>query len=241
MSKCETHITWRGGVENQLQVDRLLLGDCLELLKTIPTKSVDLVLTDPPYNINLVPQRGTTSAIEGDNMSGEDFTAFLTDVFRECFRVLKDDRSLISFMGWQTVSSFERALLGAGYKIKSMPIWVKNNFGIGYYTRPQYEPMYLCFKGTPETPERPISDVLQYPKVNKQIHSCQKPVELLSKLISTFSKEGDVILDPFIGSGTTAVSAIKTGRHFVGMEIAPDCFQQASERVSAEISQIRLF
>lgn len=230
-----------GGTENTLQVDNLLLGDCLELLKTIPTGSVDLVLTDPPYNINLVPQRGTTSAIEGDNMSAEEFTSFLTEVFRECFRILKDDRVLISFMGWQTVSSFERALLGAGYKIKSMPIWVKNNFGIGYYTRPQYEPMYLCFKGTPATPEKPISDVLQYPKVNKQIHSCQKPVELLSKLIATFSEEGAVVLDPFIGSGSTAISAIKTGRHFVGMEIAPDCFQQASERVSAEISQIRLF
>ena len=97
MSKCGAHITRGGGVENQLQIDHLLLGDCLELLKTIPTESVDLVLTDPPYNINLVPQRGTTSAIEGDNMSGEDFTEFLTDVFRECFRVLKDDRSLRAY------------------------------------------------------------------------------------------------------------------------------------------------
>lgn len=199
------------------------------------------MLTDPPYNINLVPQRGTTSAINGDNMTTEEFVSFLTDVFRECYRTLREDRALVSFMGWQTVSSFERALLAAGFSIKSMPIWVKNNFGIGYYTRPQYEPMYLCFKGTPPTPEAPISDVLQYAKVNKQIHSCQKPVELLSKLIVTFSAEGGVVLDPFIGSGTTAISAIKTGRHFVGMEIAPAHFQQAIERVEAEISQTRLF
>lgn len=90
-------------------------------------------------------------------------------------------------------------LRAAGFQIKSMPIWVKNNFGIGYYTRPQYEPMYLAIKGNPPPPDTAISDVLNYPRVVKQVHTCEKPIPLLQRLISTFSREGDVIFDGFAG------------------------------------------
>ena len=89
----------------------------------------------------------------------------------------------------------------AGFQIKSMPIWVKNNFGIGYYTRPQYEPMYLAIKGNPPPPDTAISDVLNYPRVVKQVHTCEKPIPLLQRLISTFSREGDVIFAGFGGGG----------------------------------------
>lgn len=140
-------------------------------MASVPTESVDLVLTDPPYNINLAPQRGTFEAIQGDNMSPEEFSSFLEAIFSECYRALKPDTILISFMGWQTIPIFEWALTAAGFSIKSMPIWVKNNFGIGYYTRPQYEPLYLCFKGTPPTPETPISDVLHQRWRSKSIHA----------------------------------------------------------------------
>lgn len=207
----------------------------------MPAESVDFVITDPPYNINLNPQRGTTEAIQGDNMEPEEFYHFLERTFSECYRALKPDTIAVSFMGWKTIPIFERALTAAGFSIKSMPIWVKNNFGIGYYTRPQYEPLYLCFKGTPPTPATPISDVLQYAKVAQQIHSCQKPVSLIAKLIATFSPEGGLVLDPFIGSGTTAVAAIQTSRHFLGFEIAPEHYATAKERVEAESAQYRLF
>lgn len=234
--------TERGGASCQpLQIDQIAEGDALELMASVPTESVDLVLTDPPYNINLAPQRGTFEAIQGDNMSPEEFSSFLEAIFSECYRALKPDTILISFMGWQTIPIFERALTAAGFSIKSMPIWVKNNFGIGYYTRPQYEPLYLCFKGTPPTPETPISDVLQYSKVAKQVHSCQKPVPLISKLIATFSPEGGLVLDPFMGSGTTAVAAINTSRHFLGFEIDPQHLKGARERVAGEAAQYRLF
>lgn len=125
-------------------------ADCITAMRTMPNECVDMVLTDPPYNINFVPQRtAERGAILNDNLSAADFEKLLGDYFAECYRLLKPDTFAISFMSWATIPAFEKAIRAAGFQIKSMPIWVKNNFGIGYYTRPQYEPMYLAIKGTP--------------------------------------------------------------------------------------------
>ena len=105
------------------------------------------------------------------------------------FRELQNVRD---FMGWQTVSSFERALLGAGYKIKSMPIWVKNNFGIGYYTRPQYEPMYLCFKGTPETLD-PLACLFE--TIRRDLHSYKVPPGFYGNNFGPTSKYSTLTMD----------------------------------------------
>lgn len=175
-------------------------ADCITAMRTMPNECVDMVLTDPPYNINFVPQRtAERGAILNDNLSVADFDKLLGDYFTECYRLLKPDTFLVSFMSWATIPAFEKAIRAASFQIKSMPIWVKNNFGIGYYTRPQYEPMYLAIKGNPAPPETAISDVLQYARVVKQVHTCEKPMPLLQRLIGTFSHEGDVIFDGFAG------------------------------------------
>jgi site-specific DNA-methyltransferase (adenine-specific) len=96
-------------------------------MKQIPDKSIDLVLTDPPYNINLKPQRQKTQAIENDNMTQEDFIEFIDNYFRECDRILKDDTFIITFLGRPTIPEF-RSVCDKYFTLKSMPIWVKNNF-----------------------------------------------------------------------------------------------------------------
>jgi DNA modification methylase len=110
-------------------INKVHCADCLEFMKQIPDKSIDLVLTDPPYNINLQPQRGLTDAIENDNMLSEDFIEFIDKYFSECKRILKDDTFLITFLGWSTIPEF-RQVCDKYFTLKSMPIWVKNNFGI---------------------------------------------------------------------------------------------------------------
>ena len=107
-----------------LELNKIHLGDCLELMKQIPDKSIDLVLTDPPYNINLKPQRGLTDAIENDNMSKDDFIIFLDRYFSECNRILKDDTFIISFLGRSTIPEF-RSVCDKYFELKSMPIRVK--------------------------------------------------------------------------------------------------------------------
>lgn len=166
--------------------------DCIKAIATLPNECIDFVLTDPPYNINFssLHRKEKFEVIANDNLSDEDFDKLLNDYFKECFRVLKKDSFLITFMGWSSIPAFNKALANAGFTIKSLPIWVKNNFGLGYYTRPQYEPMYLCMKGNPKPPKTAISDVLQYAKVQDLVHSCQKPIPLLVKLIQTFGPTG---------------------------------------------------
>lgn len=213
-------------------------ADCITAMRTMPNDCVDMVLTDPPYNINFVPQRtAERGAILNDNLSVEDFDKLLGDYFAECYRLLKPDTFLISFMSWATIPAFEKAIRAAGFTIKSMPIWVKNNFGIGYYTRPQYEPMYLAIKGTPAPPDTAISDVLQYARVVKQIHTCEKPIPLLQRLISTFSREGDVVFDGFAGGGTTAIAARKLRRKYICFELDKNYFDIATSRIENEFAQ----
>lgn len=185
---------------NEYVANGLYNADCIAAMRTMPPDCVDMVLTDPPYNINFVPQRDKSKgAILNDDLSVADFDKLLGDYFTECYRLLKPDTFLISFMSWVTIPAFEKAIRAAGFTIKSMPIWVKNNFGIGYYTRPQYEPMYLAIKGNPAPPQTAISDVMNYARAKDPVHTCEKPIPLLQRLINTFSPEGGVIFDGFAG------------------------------------------
>lgn len=192
--------------------------DCIEGMKQLSDESVDIVVTDPPYNINLKPQRGLTDSIENDNMSKEEFKKFLNCVFTEVNRVLKPNSFLIIFTGWSTIPLF-REVLDEFFELKSMPVWIKNNFGIGYYTRPQYEPAFLYFKGKPEVLDNPISDVWKFNRVLKPVHSCEKPIKLMRFILKSFAKEGQVVLDPFGGVGAVFKSAKELGMNFIGFEL----------------------
>ena len=206
--------------------------DCLEGMKQMEDKSVDLIVTDPPYNINLKPQRGLTASILNDNMGKVEFKNFLRKVFEQIKRVLKDNSFLIIFISWSTIPLF-REVLDSMFTLKSMPIWVKNNFGIGYYTRPQYEPCFLYMKGEPKSLKKPVSDVWKFNKVLAPIHSCEKPIKLMNFIVKTFSiNKDDLILDPFMGSGTTAVACKQLGRNFIGFEISQKYVDIANKRLS---------
>lgn len=194
--------------------DSTLIDDVEDLMDG---EKADMVFTDPPYNINFKPPRGTHDIIKNDNMSDDDFEKFLSDVFVVCKAVLKKDTYLISFMGWSTIPSFKKALEEL-FKIKSMPIWVKNNFGIGYYTRPKYEPFYLCLNGEPKKPLQPPADVFEFAKVHKTIHSCEKPIGLIVDIIKHFVDKG-MLYDPFGGSGSTLIACEQTNRKCFMMEL----------------------
>ena len=197
----------------------------------IPDNSVDLIVTDPPYGINLIPQRRITKSIKNDNMDNFSFEVFLNDIFYKINRILKNDSFLIVFIGWPTIPTF-RKILDKYFILKSMPIWVKNNWGIGYYTRPQYEPCFLYFKGNPKPLNNPVSDVWKFNRVYKPIHSCEKPINLMKFIIKNFTIENNIILDPFMGSGTTAVACKQLDRDFIGFEISQEYVDIANKRLA---------
>jgi hypothetical protein len=101
-----------------------------------------------------------------------------------------------------------------------MPIWVKNNFGIGYYTRPKYEPFFLCLNGDPKKPKSAPADVFEFNKVSKTIHSCEKPVDMIESICSIFNDDGS-IYEPFGGSGSTLIACEKLNRSSYLMELDP--------------------
>lgn len=232
----------------EIEKDKIYNIDCLEFLNSIKFSGggsgyFDAVITDPPYGINFASnhRKEKFEVIANDNLTEAEFAALLTAYFKGCYDLLKNDSFLITFMGWQTTDIFKQALLAAGFTIEKMPIWVKNNFGLGYYMRPQYEPMYLCLKGKPAPPTTAISDVLFCPKVKDLIHSCQKPLDLICKLITTFTKPGDLIFDGFMGSATTAAAAIKMQRHYIGCEIDKTSYENAIKRINTIKAQPSIF
>jgi DNA modification methylase len=201
---------------------RLLCGDSTDVLavqRLMDGQKADILFTDPPYGINFKPQRGTHGTILNDNLNGAEFDDFLDGVFSSALAVMKPDTYAFVWTGWSKIGVFERSLQKF-FKIQAMHVWVKNNFGIGYYSRPKHEPFYLCLNGKPVYPNTAPADVWDYARVYKTVHSCEKPVGLIEDILNTYHKNS-VVLDLFGGSGSTLIACEKTNRNSRLMELDP--------------------
>jgi DNA modification methylase len=206
----------------QLGRHRLMCGDSTSIdavEKLMDGQKVDVLFTDPPYGIDFAPQRGTHGKILNDALEGQEFNDFLDGVFSSAFSVMKPDTYAFVWTGWSKIGAFENSLQKF-FKIQAMHIWVKNNFGIGYYSRPKHEPFYLCLKGKPVYPSKAPADVWDFAKVQKTIHSCEKPVGLIQDILDTYHKNS-FVLDLFGGSGSTMISCEKSARTNFTMELDP--------------------
>jgi DNA modification methylase len=201
---------------------RLMCGDSASIdavERLMDGRKADVLFTDPPYGIDFAPQRGTHGKILNDALQGKEFDDFLDDVFSASVSCMKPDTYAFVWTGWSKIGAFERALQKV-LKIQAMHIWVKNNFGIGYYSRPKHEPFYLCLNGKPVYPSNAPADVWEAKKVHKTIHSCEKPVDLICQILDTYHKNS-ITLDIFGGSGSTLIACEKTARECQTMELDP--------------------
>jgi site-specific DNA-methyltransferase (adenine-specific) len=201
---------------------RLMCGDSTiidQVENLMNNNKADVLFTDPPYNIDFKPQRGTHDKILNDSMDSNKFKEFLNDVLTNAFSIQKKDTYSFIWCGWSTIRDFHNAIENI-YEIKSLNIWVKNNFGIGYYTRPKYEPFFLCLNGNPKKPIKAPADVWEYDKVSKTLHSCEKPVGLIKNIFDIFDL-GKIVYEPFGGSGSTLIACEKTNRKCYTMELDP--------------------
>jgi DNA modification methylase len=201
---------------------RVMCGDSTSIdavEKLMDGVKADVFFTDPPYGINFKPQRGTHDIILNDNLDGAEFDDFLDGVFGAALAVMKPDTYAFIWTGWSKIGAFERSIQKF-FKIQAMHVWVKNNFGIGYYSRPKHEPFYLCLNGKPVYPNTAPADVWNAARVHKTVHSCEKPVVLITDILDTYHKNS-LVLDLFGGSGSTLIACEKTGRINRSMELDP--------------------
>jgi site-specific DNA-methyltransferase (adenine-specific) len=210
---------------------RIHHGDCLSILPELPAESVDFVLTDPPY---LVDYKGRW---DGDKRAivGDDDPAWLRPAFAELFRVLKDDTFAVSFYGWPHADVFVGTFKEVGFRLVSHLAFVKNVWGLGRFTRGQHETAYLLAKGKPPAPASGISDVFEWTRERDPVHPNQKPEGALRKILSTYAAEGGLVLDPFMGSGSTFVAAKSLGMSGLGIEIEERYCRLAVSRLAQEV------
>ena len=230
-----------------MNYDYIKQGDCLELMKDIPDGSIDLILTDPPYNIarkNNFTTMGRAGIDFGEWDKGFEQLEWLAEIPR----ILKPDGSVVIFNAWANLGDIARRCEELGLVIKDMLRWVKTNpmprnRDRRYIT--DYEcAIWLTNKNAKWVFHR-LSDTYQRPEFSygvvsgkeKTTHPTQKPIALMEELLLIHSNEGDIVLDPFLGSGTTALAAVNTNRHYIGFELDEKYFDIACKRLDEAESQ----
>jgi site-specific DNA-methyltransferase (adenine-specific) len=212
--------------------------DCLEGLKEIPDKSADLIVTDPPYGIGIKSQGGKGSKLNpwADICNA---SYWYTAWMRECKRVLKDDGALWSFINWRYLPTLYKAGLDIQWSIESLMVWDKCWIGPGGVKglRPSYEQVALFAMPDFAIKDRSLPDIqrFKWASFKPTGHPAEKPLDLIRWIIQASGKsDGAVILDPFMGSGTTACAAIREGCSYIGFDMDPDWVEKANSRIAAE-------
>jgi len=244
-----------------MKTDVIYNMDCIEGMRALPADIVDLIVTDPPFAIGFKAKRSNynrtgSRVLEGYNeITRSDYFAFTVEWMREAYRLLKRSGSMYVFSGWNNLKDILNALDAVGFITVNHLIW-KYQFGVvtrRKYVTSHYHCLYVC----KDERERKFFPYARYGKDEKDsdgrsLHYRDKedvwyikreywtgsqktptklPAEIIRKILSYSSEKGDVVLDPFLGSGQTAVVSKMMGRRYIGFEIVPEYFEFAKRRL----------
>ncbi len=213
----------------------IYLGNALDVLRMLPDNSVDLILTDPPYGINYMSRSKSLPLTKISNDKASEAYELLDNVLNLAEKKLKPDRHIYIFINWQAYEGMA-PVVKKYFKLKGALAWIKNNRtrgdlkgNYGY----QYEMVLYAHKGRRWLFGKRDSDILYFDKVPTQYmqHPTEKPIKLLEYLIGKSTEVGEVVLDMFMGSGSTCVAAKNTGRRYIGIEMEPTWFAVAKKRL----------
>lgn len=217
---------------------RLAHSDAVEWLRTLPEASVDLVITDPAYE-SMEKHRaiGTTTRLKRSKASSNQWFAVFPnarfpELFAELWRVLKRDTHLYLFCDAETMFVVKPLAEAAGFRFWKPLVWDKQHIGMGYHYRSRYELILFFEKGRRRLGDLGVADVLPVPRVYRG-YPAEKPVALSEVLIRQSSAPGDVVVDPFLGSGSVGVAAARLGRSFQGTDICGEALEVAGSRLRA--------
>lgn len=211
-------------------------GDCLELMKDIPDGSVDMILTDPPYGMDYQSNRRTATQ-KFAKIANDNGLEWVDGFIDECHRVMAEKSAIYFFASWHNLDYFKVAI-ERRFKLKNVIVWVKNNHGSGDLNggyAPKHEFVFYATKGRVLNRGKRIPDVMEFDKIPsaKLMHPTEKNIIMLEVFVNQHSDLGMTILDPFMGSGTTGVACVNTGRKFIGIEMDAGYFEIAKNRIEA--------
>jgi DNA modification methylase len=210
--------------------DTIAQADCLSILPQLPAESVDLLLTDPPYGMRYRSRTGSRPIVGDADLSW--FRAFI----REAYRVLRPNTHAYIFCNEHGLATFRAEMAAAGFKVKRLLVWVKDQHTAGdlggdYANRTEY--LLFGHKGRRLLKGHRDTNVLSFKRAGrKREHPTEKPEDMLRYLIAKSSAPGELVLDPFAGSGTTCKAAKDLGRRYLGIEIDPKYGEIARRRVA---------
>lgn len=248
---------------NLRHLDSIKLGDCVELMSAMPPRVVDLVITDPPFAIDFKANRANYNrtgnrVLEGYNeISENDYQSFTIAWMRQATRLLKDSGSMYIFSGWNHLKEILIAIDECQLTTINHVIW-KYQFGVvtkRKYVTSHYHCLYVCKddrkrrfypyerfgKGdkTASGGSAHYKDKEDVWQIKREYWQGDKktptklPYELIKKILAYSSAEGDVVMDPFLGSGQVAVVSKMERRHYIGFEIVPEYYNFALERINS--------
>jgi len=206
--------------------------DCLEFMKHVPDDYFDLVLTDPPYGMSF--QSGYREELH-KKIANDDNLEWLHDFIKELDRIAKHDAHLYIFCSHHFVEVF-KSEIQKYRKVKNILIWEKNNTGTGDLYgdyAPKYEMILFCSNGDRKLNDGRSHNIIKATRTKNDLHPTQKPVDLIEFLANKSMQKNDKVFDPFIGSGTTAVSCKSLGLDWCGCELEKDYVDIANKRLEA--------
>ncbi len=203
----------------------VLHGDCVALMAQLPEASVDLVLTDPPYLVNYRDRTGRSIANDRES-------TWVSPAFAQIAWVMKDNACCVSFYGWQAVDTFMSAWRAAGLHPVAHLVFPKRYASSRGTFAAYHEQAYVLAKTPRLRVANPVPDVLPWSYTGNALHPTQKPVEALRPIIAALTKPGDLVLDPFCGSGSTLVAAQALGRDHLGIELDESHAAMAQARLA---------
>ena len=232
-------------------LNKIICGDCLEIMQEMPDKCVDLVVTSPPYNLKNSTGNGMKPCTKSGKWAGaalqngyshyddclpfDQYNEWQHNCLKEMWRLLKDDGAIFYNHKWRVQNGLiqDRHEIVQDFPVRQIIIW-KRKGGINLKTEyflPTYEVIYLIaksdFKLAPKA--NAYGDVWEFGQELKNEHPAPFPVALIDRIIS--STTAQIILDPFMGSGTTAVAAKRNKRNYIGIELSPDYCKMAEDRL----------
>ena len=213
---------------------QLFNDDCLNIIKSLEDNSIDCVLTDPPYAIDF---NHSWNGNKIQNDDAETALFLLDEVCKVLVLKCKKDAHLYIFTGWLKIAEF-KVIIEKYFDISNILVWVKNNTSLVNFDKRyafKYENIFFCKqKGNNERllQNKQSPDVLNFDRVNSPEHPTEKPVDLLEYIIKNSTVENELVLDCFMGSGTTGVACLNNNRNFIGIELYKKHFDYAKTRLA---------